>query len=102
MGKKNINRIHTRDIASLYSDTSMIDSFRRALDFLVLTWGGCDIGACLAIEKANINTVGETFIPYFYFHLHIIHELGVLISFTPFPNYPKHMEHVKGFPNNLL
>lgn len=30
-----------------------------------------------------MNTIGDTFIPYF-FHLSVIHELVVMIPFTPF------------------
>lgn len=29
-------------------------------------------------------TLGDSFTPYFYLNLHVIHELGVLIPFTPF------------------
>lgn len=33
MGKKTLNYIHARDIASLYSNSSMIDKFCRSIGF---------------------------------------------------------------------
>ncbi|KAI5442031.1 hypothetical protein KIW84_011192 [Lathyrus oleraceus] len=35
-------------------------------------------------ERANTVTMSGSFDPYFYLHLPIIHELGLLIPFTPF------------------
>lgn len=36
------------------------------------------------MERANMATLDGSFFPYFYLHLLLIHELGVLIPFTPF------------------
>lgn len=31
-----------------------------------------------------MNIIGEAFVPHFYFYVSVIHELGVLIPYTPF------------------
>lgn len=85
MGKKNINFIHAQDIASSYSDFSMNDRFRQGIKFY--STGGEDdviLNPCSTIERARMNTISETYVLYFYFYLHVILELGVLIPFTLF------------------
>lgn len=39
---------------------------------------------CSGTERANMVTVDEASVPYFYSYVPVIHELGVLILFTIF------------------
>lgn len=50
------------------------------------TWHKEDVvlEPCSKIERANMDTLDSLPTPYFYLYLPIIHELGVLIPFTPF------------------
>lgn len=85
MGKKNINFIHAQDIASSYSNFGMNDKFRQGIKFYSTRGEEYVIlDPCSTTERARMNTISETYVLYFYFYLHIILELGVLIPFTLF------------------
>lgn len=39
------------------------------------------------MERDHMETMGGSSTSYFYLHLPVIHELGVMIPFTPFKSY---------------
>lgn len=63
----------------------MIKRFHQGIGFYN-TW--CEDNKVLEpyskMDIANMATVGGPHSPYFHSYLHVIHELGVLILFTPF------------------
>ncbi|KAI5408326.1 hypothetical protein KIW84_054233 [Lathyrus oleraceus] len=77
--------IHVRDITSLYSTVDMIDKFHHGILFSnirrerVVLMDYCSKG-----ERADMDTFGDPYALYFYLHLPIIHDFGVLISFSYF------------------
>lgn len=85
MDKKNTKCVHVWDIVSLYSNSDMINRFSQGIGFSS-TWHKEDLilEPCSEMERANMKTVGKSSTPYFYFHLHAIHDLGVLVPFTLF------------------
>lgn len=69
----------------MYSDSDMINRFHRRIRFSSIEREKDVIfEPCLEIERPNMNIISEPYIPYFYYHLPVIHELGDLILFIPF------------------
>lgn len=84
MSGKEANHVHVRNIVSLYSSSDMIVRFRPDIGFSILRHKeNIILERCLEMERANMAIMGGLSTPYFYLHFHVIHELGVLIPFTP-------------------
>lgn len=65
MGKKT-KLIHVQDIASLYSNTDMINKFRGGIRFSSIGHEeDVVLEPCLGTEMANMDTSMELFAPYF-------------------------------------
>lgn len=77
--------IHVRDIISLYSTADMINKSRHDISFSSI---GRErdvlIEHYLCGKRANMDNSEDPFVLYFYFHLPIICDLGVLDPFTSF------------------
>lgn len=88
MARKKAKSVQIWNIMSLYSKSDMIQRFCQDIGFSN-TWHEEDVilEPCSEMKIANMATRGTSSAPYFYFHLHVIHELGVLIPFTPFETY---------------
>lgn len=74
--------LKVQDLSSFYFDEERITPFQWKIDLSnTVHW---ILEPCFEGERGNIIVVNGSSTPYFYMHLYVIHDLRVLIPFTPF------------------